>query len=36
MTGLITNPYPFTDFANAQHHHGSDEIKVIIEWTTEE
>jgi threonine dehydrogenase-like Zn-dependent dehydrogenase len=29
---LITHRHPYTDFDAAFHHHGSDEIKVVLEW----
>lgn len=31
---LITHRHPYTDFAAALEHHGADEIKVVLEWTT--
>jgi glucose 1-dehydrogenase len=31
---LITQRYPHTDFASAFEHHGSDEIKVVVEWNS--
>ena len=29
---LITHRHNYTEFENALHHHGSDEIKVVLEW----
>ena len=29
---LITHRHPFGDFESAFQHHGSDEIKVVLEW----
>ncbi|MDR3623563.1 MAG: glucose 1-dehydrogenase [Chlamydiales bacterium] len=29
---LITQKYPYQQFANALSHHSADEIKVVIEW----
>ena len=29
---LITHRHPYTDFDAAFQHHGSDEIKVVLEW----
>jgi glucose 1-dehydrogenase len=31
---LITHRHPYTDFDAAFRHHGSDEIKVVLEWAT--
>ncbi len=31
---LITNRHNFTDFASALQHHGVDEIKTVVEWST--
>jgi glucose 1-dehydrogenase len=30
---LITQRHNYTEFANALQHHGSDEIKVVLEWS---
>ena len=29
---LITHQHPYTDFEAAFQHHGSDEIKVVLDW----
>jgi threonine dehydrogenase-like Zn-dependent dehydrogenase len=34
ITKLITNRHPYTDFDEVLHHHGADEIKVVVEWAT--
>jgi hypothetical protein len=30
--GLITQRHNYTEFETAFQHHGSDEIKVVLEW----
>jgi threonine dehydrogenase-like Zn-dependent dehydrogenase len=30
---VITDRYPYTDYAEALSHHSSDEIKTILEWS---
>jgi glucose 1-dehydrogenase len=32
VADLITHRHPFEDFESAFQHHGSDEIKVVLEW----
>ena len=32
VKNLITHRHPFEDFESAFQHHGSDEIKVVLEW----
>jgi glucose 1-dehydrogenase len=32
VAGLITHRHSFEDFESAFQHHGSDEIKVVLEW----
>jgi threonine dehydrogenase-like Zn-dependent dehydrogenase len=32
LAQLITQRHPFSDFGAALDHHGSDEIKVVVEW----
>ncbi|PWB72845.1 alcohol dehydrogenase [candidate division GN15 bacterium] len=34
IAGLITHRHVFTDFAAGLQHHGDDEIKVVLEWST--
>ncbi len=34
VTKLISHRHPFPDFAPAFQHHGDDEIKAVIEWST--
>ncbi len=33
IAGLITHRHNYTEFENAFQHHGSDEIKVVLEWS---
>ncbi len=32
VADLVTHRHPFADFEAAFQHHGSDEIKVVLEW----
>jgi threonine dehydrogenase-like Zn-dependent dehydrogenase len=32
VADLITHRHPYADFDAAFQHHGSDEIKVVLEW----
>ncbi len=32
VADLITHRHPYADFESAFQHHGSDEIKVVLEW----
>jgi threonine dehydrogenase-like Zn-dependent dehydrogenase len=32
VAGLITHRHPYGEFDSAFQHHGSDEIKVVLEW----
>jgi threonine dehydrogenase-like Zn-dependent dehydrogenase len=32
MANIITDQHPYTNFAAALAHHGSDEIKCVLEW----
>jgi threonine dehydrogenase-like Zn-dependent dehydrogenase len=32
VADLITHRHPYADFDAAFEHHGSDEIKVVLEW----
>jgi glucose 1-dehydrogenase len=32
VADLITHRHNYTEFENAFQHHGSDEIKVVLEW----
>jgi hypothetical protein len=32
VADLITHRHTYTDFDAALQHHGSDEIKVVLEW----
>ena len=32
VANLITHRHPYADFDAAFQHHGSDEIKVVLEW----
>jgi hypothetical protein len=32
VAGLITHRHKYTEFENVLQHHGSDEIKVVLEW----
>jgi threonine dehydrogenase-like Zn-dependent dehydrogenase len=32
VADLITHRHPYADFDVAFEHHGSDEIKVVLEW----
>ncbi len=34
MDKLITDRHPYTDFSSGLEHHGQDEIKVVLEWTS--
>jgi glucose 1-dehydrogenase len=33
VADLITQRHNYTEFENAFQHHGSDEIKVVLEWS---
>ena len=35
VADLITHRHPYADFESAFQHHGSDEIKVVLEWGAE-
>jgi len=32
IADLVSHRHPYTDFESAFQHHGSDEIKVVLEW----
>ena len=35
ITGIITNKVPYGNSYEALHHHGTDEIKVVVEWAND-